>query len=64
MGEDFSAYAYEKEVLLLDGLEFYVLEFEYKINDQNKEYAHVKLYNTGVNKISKNSQVVNDELVK
>ena len=33
MGEDFSAYAYEKEVLLFDGLEFYVLEFEYKIND-------------------------------
>lgn len=51
MTEEFSTYSYEKEVLLFDGLEFKVIDFQ-KIFDSKikKSVVHVKLFNTSINK--------------
>ena len=53
MSEEYTAYADEKEVLLYDGLEFLVLDFQYKDYEDQKNVAHVKLYNLAKHKVPK-----------
>ena len=64
MGEQFSAYPDEQEVLLHDGLEFLVTGFSYKRDSEGRKVAYVQLYNSGVHQIPRNVHLLNYELIK
>ena len=63
MRELYSSYAQEKEVLLMDGLDFYVFDFEYlKTAGGDLEFALIKLYHTSRSNLPENIQDLEEEL--
>lgn len=54
MNEHYSVYPEEQEVLLYDGLEFYVIAFDLTVDDKGNEIAYYKLYHDSVYQIPEN----------
>ena len=64
MGPKFSAYPDEQELLLFDGLEFYVVGFRQERTEEGKDVVFVKLYNDSKQEIPRVITSENFSLVK
>ena len=64
MGPEFSAYPDEEEVLLFDGLEFYVTGFRFELTSEGKKVAFVQLYNDSIQEMPNKITKENISLVK
>ena len=65
MTPEFSNYHHEKELLLMDGLDFYIFDFKWKQFDgEEQKFAEIKLYNTSVSDLPQNPEYLNEDLLR